>query len=50
MLTVINEFSRQCLAIPVGRLLNADDVLATLTELFVEHGPPAVHSFRQRTK
>jgi len=41
MLTVIDEFSRQCLAIPVARRLNSDDVLATLTELFVEHGPPA---------
>ena len=40
MLTVIDEFSRQSLAIPVARRLNADDVLATLTELFVEHGPP----------
>src|SRR3984885_16362674 len=38
---VIDEFSRQCLAIPVARRLNSDDVLATLTELFVEHGPPA---------
>jgi transposase InsO family protein len=41
MLTVIDEFSRQCLAITVARRLNADDVLSTLTELFVEHGPPA---------
>ena len=41
MLTVIDEFSRQSLAIPVARRLNADDVLAALTELFVEHGPPA---------
>ena len=41
MLTVIDEFSRQCLAIPGWPRLNADDVLATLTELFVEHGPPA---------
>lgn len=41
MLTVIDEFSRRCLAIPVARRLNADDVLATLTDLFVEHGPPA---------
>ena len=41
MLTVIDEFSRQCMAIPVARRLNSDDVLATLTELFVEHGPPA---------
>jgi transposase InsO family protein len=41
MLTVIDEFSRQCLAITVARRLKADDVLATLTELFVKHGPPA---------
>jgi transposase InsO family protein len=41
MLTVIDEFSRQCLAITVARRLNSDDVLTTLTELFVEHGPPA---------
>src|SRR6202162_610254 len=40
MLTIIDEFSRRCLAIVVARRLNSDDVLATLTELFVEHGPP----------
>jgi len=39
MLTVIDEFSRQCLATVVRRL-NSDDVLATLTELMVKHGPP----------
>jgi putative transposase len=41
MLTVIDEFSRRSLAIVVARRLNADDVLAALTELFVAHGPPA---------
>jgi putative transposase len=41
MLTVIDEFSRQCLAITVARRLNSADVLATLTELMVKHGPPA---------
>jgi putative transposase len=41
MLTVIDEFTRQCLAISVARRLKSDDVLATLTELFVQHGPPA---------
>jgi putative transposase len=41
MLTVIDEFTRQCLAITVARRLKADDVLAILTELFVEQGPPA---------
>ena len=41
MLTIIDEFSRRCLAIVVARRLNSDDVLAALTELLVEHGPPA---------
>jgi putative transposase len=40
MLTVIDEFSRECLAIEVARKLNSDDVLETLTRLFAEHGPP----------
>ena len=41
MLTVLDEYSRECLAIVVARRLQADDVLHTLTELFVRHGPPA---------
>lgn len=40
MLTVIDEFTRQCLAIVVGRRLRSDDVLHCLADLFVEHGPP----------
>ena len=40
MLTVIDEHSRQCLAIHVQRKLKSDDVLAVLTELFQRHGPP----------
>ena len=40
MLTVIDEFTRRCLAIPVARSLKSDDVLACLTELFTIHGPP----------
>ena len=40
MLTVIDEFTRRCLAIPVARKLKSDDVLACLTELFTIHGPP----------
>ena len=40
MLTVIDEFSRECLAIKVERRLRSDDVLNALTELFVRHGPP----------
>ena len=40
MLTVIDEFTRRCLAIVVARRLNSDDVLHCLAELFTTHGPP----------
>ena len=40
MLTVIDEFTRECLAIEVARHLRSDDVLACLTRLFTHHGPP----------
>jgi hypothetical protein len=40
MLTVIDEYTRECLAIEVARHLRSDDVLHRLTELFVERGPP----------
>ena len=40
MLTVIDEFSRECLAIHVQRQIKSDDVLAVLAELFIRHGPP----------
>ena len=40
MLTVIDEFTRECLAINVARRLRHDDVLACLTELFTRHGAP----------
>lgn len=41
LLRVLDEFTRECLAIVVARRLTADDVLATLTTLFVERGVPA---------
>ncbi len=41
MLTVIDEHSRECLAIVVARNLKSDDVLETLTDLFTRYGPPA---------
>ena len=41
ILTVIDEYTRICLALPVGRKMNSEDVIGTLTELFVHHGPPA---------
>jgi len=39
MLTVIDEFTRECLAIKVARRIRHDNVLACLTELFTWHGP-----------
>ena len=40
MLTVIDEYTRECLAIKVQRKLTSNDVIATLSELFIAHGPP----------
>ena len=40
MLTVIDEYSRKCLAIRVGYKLKSDDVLETLSDLFVREGLP----------
>ncbi len=40
MLCIIDEFTRECLAIRVARRLNSRDVLDELGELFVRHGPP----------
>ena len=40
MLTVIDEFTRRCLAIVVARRLRSDDVLHCLTDLLSQHGPP----------
>ena len=40
MLTVIDEFTRECLAIYVARKITAMDVLETLAALFVERGTP----------
>jgi hypothetical protein len=41
ILTIINEFSRECVALIVARKLNHEDVLAALAELFFWRGPPA---------
>ena len=41
LLTVLDECTRECLAIAVARRPTADDVLATLTRLFVDRGVPA---------
>ncbi len=40
MLTVIDEYTRECLAIDVARSLKSEDVLYRLSRLFVERGAP----------
>ena len=40
MLNIIDEFTKECLAIKVGRKITASDVIDTLTELFIERGSP----------
>ncbi len=40
MLNVIDEFTRECLAIRVSRRLNATDVVDVLSDLFILRGVP----------
>ena len=40
MLVVVDEFTRECLAIRVGRRLGSEEVLEVLAELFVPRGAP----------
>jgi transposase InsO family protein len=40
MLAVVDEYTRECLAIDVKRRLNSEDVLERLTELFIHRGTP----------
>jgi transposase InsO family protein len=39
MLTVIDEYTRECLAITAARNLTSDDMLQVLTDLVIERGP-----------
>ena len=41
ILTIIDEASRECLALIIARQLKHEDVLAALAELFIARGPPA---------
>ena len=40
LLTILDEYTRKCLAIVVGRRLTSEDVLDQLTELFLTRGIP----------
>jgi putative transposase len=41
MLTVLDEYTRECLAIDVARRLTSEDVLERLSDLFIGRGVPA---------
>ena len=41
MLNVVDEFTRECLAIRVGRKLKGADVIDVLSDLFILRGVPA---------
>ncbi len=40
MLNVVDEFTRECLSIRVGRKLGSADVIDVLADLFIAHGTP----------
>ena len=40
LLTVIEEYTRECMAIKVARLMKAHHLLEALADLFAERGPP----------
>jgi len=40
VLVIIDEFTRECLALEAARKLNSDEVIHTLTELFCSKGKP----------
>ena len=40
ILTIIDEFSRECLSIQVGRRLTSEDVLERMRNLFIDRGLP----------
>ena len=40
MLTIIDEYTRECLAIQVERQIKSEDVLFRLADLFIERGTP----------
>jgi hypothetical protein len=41
MLNIIDEFTRECLAIRIDRKLNSTDVLDVLSDLFILRGVPS---------
>ena len=46
LLTLLDEYTRECFAIDVKRQMNHQDVLDRLAELFVDRGVPEYIRFR----
>lgn len=40
ILTVVDEYTRECLALKTGRKLTSEDVIQALADLFIERGAP----------
>ena len=47
ILTIIDEYSRECLALRVERRLSSHDVLMTLAKLFIEPGSPWENGYNE---
>ena len=47
-LSIVDEYTRECLALKVDRSITSEDVIDTLAELFAMRGVPRAHSQRQR--
>ena len=47
MLTAIDEYTRECLAIVAARKLSSGDMINTLADLFIQRGAAAHISFGQ---
>ena len=50
LLTVLDEHTRECLAIVVARKIRSHDVLEVLADLFVRHGPPGATRVKYRSR
>jgi hypothetical protein len=47
ILTILDEYSRECLNITVARKIKAQEVIYQLAELFIGRGDSGAHSFGQ---
>ena len=48
ILNIIDEYTRECLAIRVRRTIKANDVIDTLSDLFITRGIPLIRSTEQK--